>query len=448
VLLRRLLPFAVLAAVPVAVPASAGEPTTFPLPVVAPVMAPEDVAPELAVSSYGVTTDGETLEVRFADSFDLPEVPLYRVALLVGEPGETRTRVALVVEDGEVAGSVAESDGGEFAEVDTTEVSYEDGVARIALPDGLDADAAAAWLDVSIVEEAGGEAERFVSPIVPAHDLLTPSGPATTSATVAWSSNGQPPGEAIDVGTGPVLTIDGDELVVEYVEPTPTEVDGLAVEGVTDVIRVAPSFDDVSAAPDLIVIDHAVNTVSLLDGTTPIPAEIPNDPDSWLELGLPTREIIEGDLVRISLPGVLRVFGVDADDIDQDDRLGFGIARSVRVDDGTDAGVVYRADGVTATAQWFSTQESTTGTTDGDEAAAAAGSGSDDDEKMQTVIVIGAVIVLLGTVAFLVIRWLEHRRHAHIAAIAGGRPAPAKPPTAEERERLDEFTRQLFDGKR
>jgi hypothetical protein len=446
--LRRLSLLVLLLVAIVATPAVAGvdEEEQFPLPVVAPVLLPDGVSPELAVESYGLTQDGDAVQVNFTTAFEPPEVFSYEIDLLVGDPDEDgdQLRMSYVSDEGVVSGVVAESDGdGGFTEVGEIDVSYEEGVATIGLSDELDpGDNDVAWVEVTLIADEEGDVETFTTPLVPAGDLLSPSGPATTTAQEAWGSSDQPPEPSVSVGDGPVLSLDDDTLVVEYTAPNPTEVGGFAVAGVTDVVRIAPSYLDVGAVPDLLVIDHAADTVSLLDGTTPIPAEIDSQPDLWLEDGLPTRGVQEGDAVRVSLPDVLEAFDVDVDgEIDESDVLGLGIARSVRVDDGSENGLVYRADGMMATGAWFGGNA--------EEAPVVAEPPADDDDEpwFATPIVIGAALLIAGTIAFLLLRWWEHRRRMQAATSIGAAPPATAKATPEEKERLEEFTKALFDEK-
>jgi hypothetical protein len=473
-----LAPF-LLVALALGLPAAAGSGGgPFPVPVMAPVLVGDDVVPELAVSSYGLSADGETLEVRFAEPFAVPEAVRYRVELHVGDPAGPERQVSYVLEDGESAGVVEERDGDDWNEIGGVDAELTD-EGRLDLevpgdlldglettdepegddePDGDDAGGEApepvllAWIEVELMREEGGEVEQLLTPLVPALDLLGEPDAVLQPAPLAWGSTEQPPDLAVATGAAPTVRIEDDELIVEYSEPVPTQVDGDQVTAVRDVVRIAPDFGGGGAAPYLMVIDHDLDAVNLLDGNLALPAEVPND-GSWLLEGLPTRSVGEGDVIRASLPDVLEVFEISSDDPASDDQLALGLARVVVVADPADptgSGVSYSADGVIATSAWLSaapaTGEPETTTPAGEVPTTGTTNETDrgdDRSRWFAPAVTACVIALLATAAFLISRWIEHRRRV----AAAGPVTPVRPPpepTAEEREELDEFTREIF----
>jgi hypothetical protein len=440
-------------------PAYAGEgppdSPPFPLPVLAPVLDPEDITPALAVSSYGITDDGESIEVRFADSFPVPSSFQYRVELHVGDPNGGQTRVSLVDEEGDVSGLVEEGEVDDWNEIGTVDAAFrEDGVVVMDVPaeivDSLDTEGEPmAWVEVHLQRESSGGAEQFVTPLVPASALFPAADDVELqAATEAWGSDEQPPDAPVETGAPPTMRLEGDELIIEYSEPVPTEVDGAPVEKVTDVVRIAPDFAGGGEAPYLLVIDHSEHTVSLLDGSLALPAEVRND-GSWLLEGLPTRGVEEGDVIRASLEDVLGVFGIESDDLATDDHVALGIARSVRVTDEEDPGgdgIVYRPDGVLATAQWLAASDVVTPASTPTQVTAGDAGEESTRSKLFGPVVTISVVALLATFAYLLARWLDHRRRMRATGpTVEPRPAPA--PTEEEREELEEFTREIFGGR-
>lgn len=437
--------------------ASAGEATetpAFPVPVIAPVLDPDDLTASLSISSYGVTEDGDAVEVRFAKPFELPDVFRYRVELHIGDPEGQQQRISFVAEEGEQSGLIEEGDGDDWNEVGTVDTEFrDDGVIVIEVPsdlaDDLDPEVAPlAWMEAELVRESSGGAERFVTPLVPALDVVAPDSALLAPAPVAWGSDDQPPDPPVPTGTAPTLRLEGGELIVEFSEPVPTDVDGAPVAAVKDVVRIAPDFAAQGAAPYLLVIDHAEDTVSLLDGSLALPAEVPNNGD-WLLEGLPTRGVQEGDTIRASLEGILDVFGITSQDLANDDHIALGIARTVRVTDEADpegSGTEVAADGVLATAEWLRATDRPAVTP-----SLTIGSGDPTAEestrdKYFAPVVTVCVIALVATTIYLLVRWLDHRRRMRATGpIVDPRPAPA--PTEEEREELEEFTREIFGGR-
>jgi hypothetical protein len=441
----------------------------FPLPVVAPILVPAGTPAPLAVTSFGVqdaAADGAgdeadaaapgTVEIRFAEPFDLPTAFRYRIDLRIGQPGETgasETRISFVVDDGaEPEGVVEIGNGSGWDAQGEVDVTFEPGEVTIGLPADLAPEPDdLAWLDTSLVESEGDAADRFITPLVPADQVLTPTGPAISAAQWAWGSiDQQPPAAALDLGPAPLLSLEGDEVVVQYQESIPVVADGRAVVKVVDVVRIAPDFADGGAAPYLVVIDHERGAVSLLDGTLAMPAEVPND-GAWLVTGLPERDIGSLDEVRFSLPAVLDVFGIEATDLATDDQVGVGIARSAQVASGVQDSFSVRSDGVVATTSWLTAAATAPVTPSSQPAGAnaddAAGESDDGGDNIIVFVAIGCLVALLGTAAFLVVRWLEHRRRVMASGpVVVSTPAPE--PSEAELEELAEFTRQLFDNRR
>lgn len=432
----------------------------FPLPVVAPVLTETEGPAPLAVTSFGVA-DADLVEIRFAAPFELPDAFRYRVDLRIGQPGETgatQSRVSFLVEEGGAPEGLVEVGNGSGWDTEgTTEVAFDDGLLTLALPTDFEVDDEdLAWLDINLVEEEGDAAARFLTPLVPAGQALAPTGPTISAADYAWGSvDQQPPAPPLELGASPVLFLEGDELVVEYQESIPSLAEGRSVVKVVDVVRIAPDFEGGGAAPYLLVIDHELGSVSLLDGTYPMPAEVPND-GSWLVTGLPERAIGALDQIRVSLPEVLEVFGLDTADLASDDQLALGLARSAQVRTGVQDSFPIRSDGVVATTAWLtaaaSVEPQTTASSVAEavapEVAAPPTSGGDGgNDGIVVFVAIGCLVALLGTAGFLVVRWLEHRRRV-MASGPVVPTGPAPPPSESEQEELAEFTRQLFDNRR
>jgi hypothetical protein len=422
----------------------------FPLPVVAPVLVPEDSAAPLAVTSYGLGSGGDTVVVHFAEPFELPDAFRYRVEFHVGDPGGERQRISFIAESGEQSAIAEEGDGVEWDEIGGVEAVFVDDVLSLGLPDDLEVDDdSVAWLEVSLIREDTGGDDRFATPLVPALDLLDPEEPVLHTAPQAWGSVEQPPAPPVRTGAGPTVRIEGDELILEYSEPVPTEVSGERVEKVTDVVRIAPDYGAEGGASFLVFVDHAEDTVTLRDATSPLLAEVPND-DLWLIEGIPTRGVDEGDQIRVSVTSLLQALDITSAEIEADNRVAFGVARQVQVGGGAaDDGGFYRSDGMLGTAAWFAGTafEEAGPVTTTAPGPRAAGNGEGGRSRVLTIVVVVCVIALLGTTAYLTVRYLDHRRRMRATGpVITPRPAPE--PTEEERERLDEFTRQLFGGGR
>jgi hypothetical protein len=202
-----------------ALPALAGESSEappFPLPVMAPVLDPEELSASLSVTSYGVTTDGDSVEIRFAKPFALPDVFRYRVELHVGDPDGAQQRVSFVVDEGDQSGVVEEGEGDDWNEIGTVDAEFreDDGVLLLGLPsefaDALDAETPPlAWVEAELLRESSGSTETYVTPLVPATDLLAPDEGTLRPADEAWGSADQPPDPPVPTGTAPSLRLEG-----------------------------------------------------------------------------------------------------------------------------------------------------------------------------------------------------------------------------------------------
>lgn len=435
----------------------------FPAPIVAGVLPAEGTPAPLAVTSLRVEggADGRTLVVAFAAPFEMPDVARYRVALLLGAADAPRQRLSLLAEAGVATGVVERAERPDWVSSGATEVALDGAEVRIGLPDDLVVDAdALAWVEAALVEAEGGEAERFVTPLFPALDLLVGSGPDLDAASMAWSSaTAQPPTEAVDTGAAPAVRVEDEEIVVTFGGDIPTSVGGQPVASVVDVVRVASGFSGGALAPYLIAIDHDKGTITLLDGTQALPVEVETD-GSWILEDLPATDVREGTEVVFELPAVLSAFGLP----DAADATGVGVARSITLDSGT----VVRADGPVATLAWYAEGGAPTpppgGAVDpatgssaipgtatdgaveggveqgaGDGASAADGEGG---RSVLPVVAVACVVILLGAASWLVVRWLEHRRQEVVVGPAAERRPVS--PSADERARLEAFTSELF----
>lgn len=422
-------------------PIGAGTTSPFPEPVVAPVFVPDGTPTQLSVTSVAIDTDGPraVADIRFAEPFGQPDVFRYRVALLVGDPAGEQQRVSLLVDGGVPLGVVEVGDGDEWEATGATAATFDraDGV-TVELPAGF-APAAddLAWVEVALAESETGPVDRFVTPLVPAADLFGASGDVVHTAGRAWGSvDEQPPAPAVAVPDPPGARLDGDQLVLAFSGPLPTELGGEGVVNVVDVVRIADGFADGGAAPYLVTVDHGKGTVSLLDGTGVLPVEVATDED-WLVRDLPGTAVLAGTEVVVDLPAVAAAFGLGPGT----EGLAVGTARSITLDSGR----VVRADGVLATTDWLAAAPdpaTTTSTTPADSPGATGG----DDDSVLPFVLVGLGIVALGGAAWFGLRWWEHRRHHRMTGPIPESPPPVAAPDEAEQARLDTWTDELFGG--
>jgi hypothetical protein len=377
------------------------EPAPFPVPIVAPMLSAPDPA-VLAVRTVYMEWDEEgtnpTIVVRFAAPYTLPANG-YRLSVLFGDPKGRSVRASMRAVEGAPVGSLEVGTVDAFAELGPIKATTTaDGTARLTVPfDSLPV-SGSVW----VVAELTDPAASFVSPLYPLDQFLDRGVPGVLSASSsAWMTR---PGEVqptlVDLQAPPELTVEGTTVSLRYSEPVPTEVGGVLVSTLVDVVRIAPDYDDAGQAPFLVAVDHVSGTVNLLDGTQPIPATLTPASDEWLLTELPSR-ISDGTVVEFDLELVAEEFGIEF----SPDTMALGAARSITLSDDT----VVRADGVQATLAWFEFDAPIEPVAP-ETAAPAERGGSPEDGLPWVLMIGGAAVVLLLAIAGL--RWRRRSRDA------------------------------------
>jgi hypothetical protein len=412
------------AAVTSAAPVGAQDPPTFPAPLVAAMLSPDEPAALAVRSVYlepGVDDADPMVVVQFAAPYTLPPDG-YRLSVLFGDPAGRSVRTSLRAERGNAVGSVDVGSIDSFAELGPTEVTTTaDATARLALPVDVLPESGSMW----VVAELADPAATYISPLYPMDQFLGRGPPGALSASsAAWMTlPGDTLPSAVELSAAPVVTVDGSIVTLTYDEPVPTEVGGVLVSTMVDVVRIAPDYLSGGQAPYLVAVDHVTGGVNLLDGTQLIPATLTPSTDEWLLTDLPDR-VGPGTVVQFDLALVAEEFGLTT----ATDSTALGAARSVTLVDGT----VVRADGVQGTLSWFESPTealvpSTDATVAPDLATAApaadtdAGSGSNAPWLAIIVATLAVLVVAAG--------WLMWSRRAR-------------------RNQLDDPTDQLLDSHR
>ncbi len=412
--------------------------SSFPWPLVAPVLASEQPAPlDIRSLSIEAIDIGTTAVIRFGAPFEAPSDG-YRVSIVVGEPDQPSRRASLTIDDGEQTGTIEEFVDGEWQPLDDTgaELASATGEVLISLPADALGSHGIVWAEAAL------DSELAVSPLFLRDDLEgQQSPPALGLSTAGWSDTSAPGAGTIDLGDVPELTLTDGTLEVTYSGVAPTAAGSSAVSRLIDVVKIAPGYELVDDAPYWITIDHTAGQISLLDATVAIPAEVDGG-DAWLVEGIPTGGVAAGTVLRFDLDAVLGAFDLTS----LADATGLGLARSVATDDGSE----YRSDGVIGTLDWFrgdvQTVVSTTTVTSITDPTAVAVTQADQDSggggtSWPWLLLL---VVLLGGGGFVLWYFVIRHRLAYRPDDLMVDPPVRWEPTAEEREALDDLNEQLF----
>jgi hypothetical protein len=401
--------------------------------IVAPVQSPAAEGP-LALTSFWVDAESSRVVIELASPLIVPESGNYRLSVLMGDPSAGRVRLSLQSTAGSIEGRAEEGDGEDWSSLEPVGVGVEGSQVFIEIPSDYVGDDAQIWVEAGL--DVDGEQSGYTSPVFPWADMVEPSGQTMHTASMAWSVAGeQPPPGAVEISSVLALTADDEVLQITYDAPVPTEIGGIEVVNAVDVVRVAEQVDGRAATPFLIAIDHGESSVALLDGTAALPAEIPSDGE-WIRRGVPSSGIAAGDAVEIGIAGLLGVVDVEAD------RVGFGVARSMTLVDGT----VVRADGAVASLVWLQTEprpdEPATPATTAVPADEADSSGSSDSG-----IPVGLIMIVVVVVGISVAFWffMRDRERRHEEASSGPMLRPSQPVTpGSDRSELEDLTEEIF----
>jgi hypothetical protein len=216
-------------------------------------------------------------------------------------------------------------------------------------------------------------------------------------------------------------------------------------------VRFAPDYSLLGEAPYFVAVDHTAETVTLLDGTAPIPTEVAAD-TPWLVAGLPEGGVGPDTTIVLDLDAVLEAFGLDGGP----DEIALGPARSLTLDDER----VVRAEGPLATRTWFATEaedpvspstaaDSVPPITETDAASdqlAVTPSVEEDGDDGPAIwpIAIGAVLLAAAIIG----GWtLVRRRHRQTEMMMGpviDRPATTTSLTEDDLDQLEQRLEELF----
>ncbi|MCC5952965.1 MAG: hypothetical protein JJU45_12820 [Acidimicrobiia bacterium] len=445
--LRRVVAAVVLVAFVAAPGVSSAQSTAaFPADLVAPVATvPLDVEPALALTAVYPTPvlagDDPTVAVRFRGPFEPPVEP-WRVSVVIGDPGGEVLRASLVRIDGEDRGRLEFFDGQGFLDRGETEARFDpSGLVTLTVPaeqlpagngvraevvigeptetgspppdpadpepadpdpadpDPADPDPA----DPDPAEPAPGE-RRSASPWFDRDALFgdgTPGWvPGGTLATVA--ADGAEPELVVDLGTAPVVAADGDRVVVRDEAVLPTEVAGVAVQAVVDVVHIAPDFADAATNTPVVELNREAGTVVLRGTQDPMAPDQSGD-RSWLLGG--TVEPGQPLDVELDLAGVLAALGRSTDTAD----VGLGVSRMVVLADER----VLVAPGVLGARPWLDLagdvgQSPATPPPDGAAQAPTTGTTDTSDVPLAAIAAVLAGLAVAGLLVLAVVR----RRHA------------------------------------
>ncbi len=344
--------------------AGAGDPAgaavaAFPAPLVAPVPAPAG-PPDVRLSSFFATGDAQSpqVELRFAEAFTLPE-GTYRASVLVGTPGGEMLRATLLSEGGATVGVLESSaDGVTFTEVGEVEVSFQ--------PSGV---------------------------------IVLPSG--TTAVVTGADGSAAPPIAGLPVG--PTASVVNQSLTVDYPEPPPLEVGGVAVVSAIDDVLIVPDAANDGVGADYIRVDHTNRTVILVDALDSFPPRDASGDRSWLVSEEPADS--EGGWVRsftFDLPAIAEALDFPP----VGDATAIGVKRTLVLADGS----VLNADAVLATLDWYAaalvSQDPQTPPT----TVATTADTAESDETGTPWFLIGGALALVVAVLVAVVALVRRRR--------------------------------------
>lgn len=314
----------------------------FPAPLLAPVDSTQSENPA-AITAFYRDPESAVAEPLFLVALRTPvsELPEgTRISLLTGDPAGARQRSSLYLDAAGPRGETEQGDASGFTTVQPGEVAITpDGLARIRLATIPDSDLV--WAETEMPD-----GQISTSGIFPLGQVTGASGPgALTPADMATVVDGDrvPTGEFVPMQAVPTLEVVNQDITVRTTQAVPTDVNGVPVTSVRDILRIAPDVATSGKAPYFVLIEYTPPSVTFLDATGELAVEVDADRETWLVDDL---EADEDALASVTLDraGLLTAVGLDPDA-----PAALGVSRIVQLEDGR----YLQAEGPVATLQWF-----------------------------------------------------------------------------------------------
>jgi hypothetical protein len=228
---------------------------------------------------------------------------------------------------------------------------------------------------------------------------VLPSG--TTAVVTGADGSAAPPIAGLPVG--PTASVVNQSLTVDYPEPPPLEVGGVAVVSAIDDVLIVPDAANDGVGADYIRVDHTNRTVILVDALDSFPPRDASGDRSWLVSEEPADS--EGGWVRsftFDLPAIAEALDFPP----VGDATAIGVKRTLVLADGS----VLNADAVLATLDWYAaalvSQDPQTPPT----TVATTADTAESDETGTPWFLIGGALALVVAVLVAVVALVRRRR--------------------------------------